>query len=990
MAISDAFKVFSSAFLEAINPPPIITVSEWADKNRMLPSKTSSEPGMWRTERTPYLREIMDELSHMSKTKEVVFMKGAQVGAPLKLDTLVPTLDGFKEIKDISIGDIVFDENGKQQSVLGVSDVFKNESCYIITFDDNSQVECDGRHLWTLERDNFKGDFKQVTKQTSELIKDFKRGVRNRYRLKLCPGIDFSKKDLLIGPYTLGAWLADGNKHSNRITSFVDDAESIASEILKDGHRVDVVQDEKRYDTTRTIVIDPVAGHKGIRPDQKFGYKLRKLGVHKNKHIPIEYLRSSRKQRVRLLQGLMDSDGCCTKDGLSEYYSTIKELAYQVYHLLATLGIKARISRKPVISKNEKSTFNSKLDVWVVRFTTYSDFKVFSLNRKQKRLKADGRKNETGYRRIKDIKEVPGFETKCIKVSSKNNLFLIGRECIPTHNTESGNNWLGYIIDYMPATVMVVWPALPDVKKNSKLRIDPLIENTPCLHGKISYGKNKDKSNTAMFKDFDGGALILSGANSASSLRSVPAKFLFLDEIDGYPDDVEGEGDPIALVQARARTFPRRKIFKISTPTIKGRSKIEKEFRKSDQRYYHVPCPHCHIKQKLDFKNLQYDTMAADEGKIVTYAAFYCINCGEEIQEHNKTWMLSSGEWIKENPDSNVAGFHLSALYSPLGWFSWKEIAQDWVNAQGNFEMLMAFHNTVLGETYEDKGDKPEHDALYERRELYDIGTVPRGVLFLTCAVDVQKDRLEAEVIGWGRFKERWSIDHKVIPGDVQDTATWDNLEDYIRTSFPHADGYQVGIKMVGIDSGYETQRVYNFCRKFNPRHVVPLKGEMNQYQVVSTPKAVDVKESGKINRRGLKLWKVGTNMIKSEIYGDLKKQAPDDFLEGYPPGFIHFPQYDMEYFLQLTAEERTIQRDSRGFTKVIWQKKRERNEILDLHVYNRALASIIGIDRMNEDHYKKLELNIGIATITKKEDTETKARSSSKRERKNRGSSWL
>lgn len=635
MAIADAGKIFSEAFFEAINPPPIITVSQWADQNRMLPSKTSSEPGKWKTERTPYLKEIMDELSHMSKTKEVVFMKGAQVGG-----------------------------------------------------------------------------------------------------------------------------------------------------------------------------------------------------------------------------------------------------------------------------------------------------------------------------------------------------------------TEAMNNWIGYIIDYMPSTLMVVWPALPDVKKNSKLRIDPLIENTPCLHGKISFGKNKDKSNTAMFKDFDGGALILSGANSASSLRSVPAKFLGLDEIDGYPDDVEGEGDPIDLVEARSRTFPKRKSFKISTPTVKGRSKIEREFKKSDQRFFHVPCPHCGERQKLEFKNLEYDTIDSDGGKVVTYAAMFCIHCGEEIQEHNKTFMLLGGEWIKENPESPIAGFHLSSLYSPLGWLSWKEVAQKWVEAQGNFEKMMTFHNTILGETYEDTGDKPEHDALYDRRELYDIGTVPRGALFLTCAVDVQKDRLEAEVIGWGRYKERWSIDHKVIPGDVQDQETWDHLEDYFSSTFPHVDGYQVGIKMVGIDSGYETQRVYNFCRKFNPRHVVPLKGEMNQQQIVSTPKAVDVKDNGKVNRRGLKLWKVGTNMIKAEVYGDLKKMPPEDILEGYSPGFIHFPQYDMEYFLQLTAEERTIERDKKGFSKIIWKKKRERNEILDLHVYNRALASILGIDRMNEDHYKKLEMNIGVATILKKRDTEVKARS--KRDRKKRDSSWL
>ena len=572
--------------------------------------------------------------------------------------------------------------------------------------------------------------------------------------------------------------------------------------------------------------------------------------------------------------------------------------------------------------------------------------------------------------------------------STKEVVFMKGAQ---VGGTEAGNNWIGYIVDYMPSTAMIVWPALPDVKKNSKLRIDPLFETTPSLQGKTSVGKNKDKKNTAVFKEFEGGALIMTGANSASGLRSVPAKYLFLDEIDGYPDDVEGEGDPIALVQARTRTFTRRKIFKVSTPTIKGRSKIEKEFKRSDQRFFHIPCPHCKKKQKLNFKNLEYETVPADEGEVVTYAAYFCEHCGEEILEHNKTQMLLNGEWIKENPESNIAGFHLSALYSPLGWFSWKEICQDWVNAQGNSELLTAFYNTILGETYEYAGDKPEHDKLYNRREQYDIGTVPRGVLFLTCAVDVQQDRLEAEVIGWGRKKERWSIDHRVFTGSVQDQEVWKDLEEYIGINLPHIDGYDMPIRMVGIDSGFQTSIVYSFCRKFSPKRVIPLKGEMSLPKIIGTPSAVDVKESGKTLRRGLKLWKVGTNMIKAELYGDLKKEEPADIIEGYPPGFIHFPQYEMEYFLQLTSEQRTIKKDGRGYAKVIWEKKRERNEILDLHVYNRALASIIGIDRFTDENYKKLESNIGVATKIEKLDTVKKQRSIKKRERRKRDpASWL
>jgi len=530
--------------------------------------------------------------------------------------------------------------------------------------------------------------------------------------------------------------------------------------------------------------------------------------------------------------------------------------------------------------------------------------------------------------------------------------------------TELGLNWLGYIIDYDPATTMIVWPALPDVKKNSKLRIDPLLKSTPVLSDKVSAGKNKDQKNTALFKDFDGGALILTGANSASGLCSVPAKYLFLDEVDRFPDDVENEGDPIALVMARSRTYSRRKAFLCSTPTVKGRSKIAKEFNASDQRYFYVPCPHCKKRQILNWKNIQYNTNQDDNGEeVVTECSYFCEHCGEEIPEHHKTKMLIKGKWIKHNPKSEIPGFHINALYSPLGWYSWKEIAQDWVNAQGDQTKLQAFVNTVLGETFEVKGEKPAHDQLYSRRELYNIGTVPRGVVFLTCSVDVQDDRLEALVQGWGRGRECWDIEHKVITGKPTEQETWDDLGLYISSTFSHVDGFDMGIRMVGVDSGFQTSHVYNFCEKYSSRQVIPIKGQPSLSTMVGTPKAVSVKlENGKRIKKGVKLWGVSTDMIKSELYGDLQKDPPEDLIEDYPKGFIHFPQFDQDFFLQLTAEERRITKNKKGFAVIEWIKVRERNEILDLHVYGRALSHIIGIDRLNESQWQKLEGQIKVA----------------------------
>jgi phage terminase large subunit GpA-like protein len=548
--------------------------------------------------------------------------------------------------------------------------------------------------------------------------------------------------------------------------------------------------------------------------------------------------------------------------------------------------------------------------------------------------------------------------------------------------TAAGLNWLGYIVDHDPGMTMVVWPTLPDAKKNSKIRLDPLISATPRLREKIETGNNRDSKNTGLFKDFENGALIVSGANSASSLSSIPAKNIFGDEIDRWPDNVEGEGDPVELVEARQATYSRKKAYYVSTPTFKRSSKIHREWLSSDQRWYYVPCPHCDHYQILGhedwerpltaFDHLRYETKVDASGQqIVTSASLFCknTNCGAEILEHNKPIMFAKGEWRKHNPESEVAGFMLSSLYSPLGWMSWKDICQKYVRALNSKdpEKMITFVNLQLGEVYEDVGERPVEQKLFARREQYPIGTVQRGAVFLTCAVDVQADRIEAEVQAWGRNRQRWSVERKILIGDTKDDDVWDELEDYITTTFNHVDGWAMPIMKVVVDSGYETQKVYNFCRKFDPRRVIPIKGEETLSQMYAMPKAVDVSENGKTKRRGVKLWKVGTNMIKAELYGDLQKEAPEDITQDLPAGYIHFPDYDLEYFSQLVAEERRLKKNTKGHTVIEWHKIRDRNETLDLYVYNRAAAAMIGIDRWKEEEWKKAESNIMVVKNLKR-----------------------
>ena len=263
--------------------------------------------------------------------------------------------------------------------------------------------------------------------------------------------------------------------------------------------------------------------------------------------------------------------------------------------------------------------------------------------------------------------------------------------------SETGNNWIGYVIHHAPGPMMAVAPTVEMAKRNSKQRIDPLIEESAILRELIAPARSRDSGNTILAKEFRGGTLVLTGANSAVGLRSMPVRYLFLDEVDGYPVDVEGEGSAIALAEARTRTFARRKIFIVSTPTIAGASAIEREYEASDQRRYFVPCPHCGHRQWLRFEQLRWE-----KGSPAT-AAYVCEACAAPIAEHHKTGMLEQGEWRALAPEngSRTAGFHLSSLYSPVGWRSWRDIAAAWESAvsqqSGSAAAIKTFKNTELG-----------------------------------------------------------------------------------------------------------------------------------------------------------------------------------------------------------------------------------------------------------------------------------------------------
>ncbi len=532
-----------------------------------------------------------------------------------------------------------------------------------------------------------------------------------------------------------------------------------------------------------------------------------------------------------------------------------------------------------------------------------------------------------------------------------------------TGATEAGNNFIGYVIHQAPGPILAVQPTVELAKRNSQQRIDPLIEESAELRAIVAPARSRDSGNTVLAKRFPGGQLVMTGANSATGLRSMPARYVFLDEVDAYPGDVDGEGDPIALAEARTATFGhRKKLFLVSTPTIRGLSRIEREYEASDQRRYFVPCPHCGEMQWLQFERLRWE-----KGKPET-ARYACAHCEQKIGESARTEMLAKGEWrptaVADNP--RTRGYHISALYSPTGWTSWADIARSWEAAQHNDAALKTARNVLLGETWMENGEAPDWQRLYDRREHWPAGTVPDGGLFLTAGADVQKDRIEVDVWAWGRGLESWLIDHVLIEGGPGHAASWAALDAILDRSWRHASGTDLRIHRLAIDTGYEAPAVYGWARRAGFAQVAPVKGieGFNRASPVSGPTYVDATDGGRRLRRGARLWTVAVSTFKAETYRFLRLERPtdEDRAQGtpFPPGTIHIPAFaESEWCKQFVAEQLVTVKTRRGFQRLEWQKLRERNEALDARVYARAAAWIVGADRWADARWQALETEL-------------------------------
>lgn len=514
--------------------------------------------------------------------------------------------------------------------------------------------------------------------------------------------------------------------------------------------------------------------------------------------------------------------------------------------------------------------------------------------------------------------------------------------------TEIINNSAGYFIHQDPSPILVIQPTLEMGEAWSKDRLAPMLRDTPALHGKVKSAKSRDSGNTLLHKVFPGGHLTVAGANSPASLASRPIRVVFFDEVDRYPSSAGSEGDPIELGIKRAVTYWNRRVLIGSTATIAGRSRIETEYERSDKRKYFVPCPHCGERQTLEWGRVQWPAGEPEK------AAYGCEHCGVLWSDVERWAAVRQGEWRATAEFRGIAGFHIWAAYSP--WVKLADLVRDFLAAKDHPEQLKVWVNTTLGETWRDKGEAPDWHRLYDRREDYD--GAPMGALLLTAFADVQRDRIELYVWGWGRNSESWMVDFRVFEGDPARSEPWEALTRALSETWRHESGADLRITRMGIDSGYATQEVYNWARKQRPGFVTVTKGQSSMTApALGAARPVDVTSGGATIKRGIRLWPVGVSVLKSELYGRFRLEAPVDG-QPYPAGYVHLPQWATdEICKQLVAEQLVTYPSGRRE----WDQLRARNEALDCAVGARAIAISLGIDRWGDARWTKLAIDLGI-----------------------------
>lgn len=523
-----------------------------------------------------------------------------------------------------------------------------------------------------------------------------------------------------------------------------------------------------------------------------------------------------------------------------------------------------------------------------------------------------------------------------------------------TGKSELELNIIGKIIHQDPAPILYIQPDLTEARKFSTVRIAPMIRDCKVLRERVADVKSRDTRNTILQKSFPGGMLTMVGSQTPSALASMPVKNVIGDEIDRWAASAGSEGDPWELAEKRTTTFYNAKRVAVSTPTIKGASRIADLFEKGTQEKWYSRCPHCGAWHEVLFNDIKFDFETVKNGRKINYRLnsvhWCCPSCGCLSTE--KEMRDAPAKWVAENPEAIKRGrrsFWVNAFFSP--WRSWDEICIKFLEVRKDPQQLKVFYNTVLGQLWEERGDLEDEDTYLARREDYGIREdktpveLPEGVLVLTCGVDTQDDRLEYEVVGWGHYGESWGIKKGIIMGDPNDDAVWLRLDDVVSHVYRFANGRGLTISMTCVDSGgHKTQSVYRHCRDRLQRRVFAIKGQGGDgIPFTKPPSKVKIVVNG-VAIGQTWLYSLGVDAGKAEIMAALKVQEAG-------PKYCHFPKgseqgYDLAFFNGLLSE-RLVMKSERGRTRWVWEKilGHERNEALDCRNYALAAFRILDPD---------------------------------------------
>ncbi len=506
--------------------------------------------------------------------------------------------------------------------------------------------------------------------------------------------------------------------------------------------------------------------------------------------------------------------------------------------------------------------------------------------------------------------------------------------------TEVAINTVGYSMDHHPGPIMVCLPGEVSMGKWTQQKLQPMLDETPAVRQVLASSDSRNAANRREFKDFEGGQLYIEHAGSPQRLKSTTVRTLIVDELDEFAAALTGGDDPVEMLEGRTSAFPAqyKRLF-ISSPQMKGVSRIEAFWEKSDQRRYFVPCPHCGHEQHLQWSGLRWGPGGRDP-------VYICQECGAAIAEHHKTDMIARGRWIPTNPEGRLRGYHINCLYYQLGLGPrWQEMAEKWLEVQHDPAKLKTFVNERLAETWEDPAMRAvKHNVIAERAEAYPLRQAPHGVLVITAGVDTQDNRLAVQIIGWGRGLRSWVLDYVELPGDPADEAVWASLTQLLNTPISTEGGATLRVEATAIDAGgHRTEAVKHFVRQRRIRRPMCIFGAVpNNAPPLSKGKMEDVTWRGQLDKKGVLIHHVGTVGIKHMLYGQLSTDATKEA----PERLCHFSDQlsqsgEQDYFAGLVSE--TYNPVKNRFDK----RRGARNEPLDTWVY--AYAAI---------HHKELRLH--------------------------------